>query len=479
MTIWRFLNIYWQRVSRFGTNSSMSYPLMRRVMLANHFSIIISLVSVAFTVLFLSRGDFIPVPVMALVVVTLSILFLNKYGFIRLTRFLVSIAPAFAILSLNIMSKVTNPERIEAVHYISARLLIIASVALPLTLYTIQEKKIMFLAVSVIVLLVVAYDWLHMVFNVAPQDLGIVIPEVFKPTIFEDLMLMSIILGSAFGFLLQMNSQYDKQNKLLLKDAKSKNQQLNQREAELKETLSKVETAQREEERRNWVTKGLAEFVSKMRTMSEEQDFLNHLISDIVKYLDANQAGLYLLYDEGETDKAYLQLEACYAYNRKKFIEQRYESGQGIIGQSVLEKEAMHLSEIPDDYLNITSGVGEALPKFITVQPLIINETVEGVLEIASFKEFDPYEREFIQKLSENIAAFVSSHKVSKKTQELIKKQAEYAEKLKAKETEMLQNVEELHATQEQMLLKEKSYKQKIKGLEQQLEALQGTSAKA
>ena len=153
---------------------------------------------------------------------------------------------------------------------------------------------------------------------------------------------------------------------------------------------------------------------------------------------------------ESKSGEKYFQQTAAYAYDRKKFANKRVEWGEGLIGTSALERKTIFLTEIPDNYLNITSGLGKANPHCIVIVPLIFNDEIHGAMELASFKKFESFEIEFIEKIAESIASTLSSVKTNLRTAELLKESREQGEILATQEEQMRQNMEELQTTQEE-----------------------------
>ena len=227
-------------------------------------------------------------------------------------------------------------------------------------------------------------------------------------------------------------------------------------DSELKTSLvnmrDQMKTYSLTERQRNWVNEGLAKFVQILRSGNTggRQQLADSIIRNLVTYLKANQGALFALNDDDPKD-IFLEIEACYAYDRKKFLEKRIALGEGLAGQVVLEKSTLYMTDVPKDFVKITSGLGEALPRNILLVPLKLDEKIFGVVELASFLTFEPFEIEFVEKLGESIAATVASVKSIERTNDLLKETQLQTEQLKAQEEEVRQNLEELSATQEAM----------------------------
>ncbi|MCU0451251.1 MAG: GAF domain-containing protein [Bernardetiaceae bacterium] len=206
-----------------------------------------------------------------------------------------------------------------------------------------------------------------------------------------------------------------------------------------------------EEQARTWATEGLAKFANLLREHQQDLAGLaDTVISQLVKYLQANQGAIFILETGGE-DGQYLRMQACYAYNRKKYLNKQIGLREGLAGQCVLEGETIFITQVPTDYLTIESGLGDARPASVLIVPLKTNETIVGVVELASFQVFAPHQVAFTERLAETVAAMVQAARNAQQTLHLLQESQNQGHELRQREEEMRQNMEELQATQEAM----------------------------
>ena len=205
-----------------------------------------------------------------------------------------------------------------------------------------------------------------------------------------------------------------------------------------------------EEETRQWRNEGVSLMNDILRNHKHNLESLSaNLLSELIKYLNANQGGIFLLEPEEENEK--IVAKACYAYDRRKYLNATYEVGEGIIGQTIKEQKYTFLKEVPDNYIHIGSGLGDARPRSVLVMPVIANESCFGAVELAAFHVFTEQEIRFIERVCENYGAEVATLRNSEQTGRLLSEAREMAEKLQTQEEELRQNQEEMQATQEEM----------------------------
>ena len=234
------------------------------------------------------------------------------------------------------------------------------------------------------------------------------------------------------------------------------------------EMQSRLKALNEEERKRQWSNEGLTKFVDILRSSNDDVNILgDKIIAALVQYTKSNQGALYILNDEDSRNK-YLELVSLFAFDIKKHEQQKIKLGEGILGQTFLEKQTTYVTNMPESYIRITSGLGDASPRSLLLVPLKVDTQVYGIIELASFSEYLPHEIAFVEKLGESIASTLASVRAAQKNRQLIQQFQQQTEEMRAQEEEMRQNMEELQATQEEIARKEKSYLARIKELEEQ-----------
>jgi hypothetical protein len=217
----------------------------------------------------------------------------------------------------------------------------------------------------------------------------------------------------------------------------------------------KLKTVKAEDEKRNWMNEGLAKFSEIVRNHQHEPKVLaDKCVSFLTKYLHAQQGSLFVR--EGEEGDEYLTLASCYAFDKKKWVEKRVEIGSGLVGQAFLEGEITKLKDVPRGYTHITSGLGDATPKYLVIVPLKYDVHTVAIIELASFQDFEEHHTMFLKKAGEFLASAILNSQTTQKMKTLLDNARLNEEQMRAQEEEMRQNMEELQATQEELVRKEK-----------------------
>jgi len=216
--------------------------------------------------------------------------------------------------------------------------------------------------------------------------------------------------------------------------------------------------------RSNWVVEREAKVGDIMRSTDKLSELADQVLAFIVKEIGAVQGALYIMKKDEATGNDYLEMIASYAYNKKKYLNAKFKFhknkyAEGLVGQAAIEKSIIRRTEIPDEYVTITSGLlGEKKPKFLHITPLITNDTqeVHGVIELASFEPFleNSQEDELMKRISDIIARTIFNINVNEKTRILLEEQQKLTRDLQENQEILRRNAEELERTNAEMIKK-------------------------
>jgi len=387
-------------------------------------------------------------------------LLLQYFYFTTAGRYLISLLPISLVSIFHVLIRNGEQPAILGITILS-----LACIMIPFIVFSLKETRyLIFSELSDILIYILVSNFGHHIFEVKDAHL-------YQNNLFISLLILfSLAIFIYYTRLLSAINQKSEIeiDKLHIKNSNAiqKNEELQKR---LDEAILEMETFKNEQEKlkelekqREWINSGITKFVDILRLNNNNIKELTYsVISNLVKYLNANQGGIYMLSDEkDEFGNITFDMTATYAYDKRKFINKKISLGEGLIGSCAMEKKFVHLVDIPEDYIKITSGLGDASPRNLLLIPIINENEVYGVIEIASFNEFKQYEIEFVEKVAENIGAGVISTIMQNKTNDLITEMKKQAEISKTQEEELRQNVEEMQATQEEMQKKESLFRE-------------------
>lgn len=200
----------------------------------------------------------------------------------------------------------------------------------------------------------------------------------------------------------------------------------------------------KEEEQRQWINEGMNRLGNILRSEREDMSTLSFsILSGLVKYLKASQGFLFI--HSGET----IDLLAAFAYDRRKFLQKSILPGEGLVGTCAIERETIYLTEIPESYAEISSGLGEAPPRSLLIVPLKLEDELFGIIELASLHLFPEHEIKFVETLGESIAATLAAVRINEKTAELLAQSQKQAAEMALQEEKMRKSMDELQRAQE------------------------------
>ncbi|MBN3872937.1 response regulator [Nostoc sp. JL33] len=229
-------------------------------------------------------------------------------------------------------------------------------------------------------------------------------------------------------------------------------------------------TTQKNDEQ-NWLKSNLAEFTQMLQGQRKLESVSRLILSNLAPLVGASQGVFYLM--DSIDDEPVLKLLSSYAYKERKNLANQFRLGEGLVGQCALEKQRILLTEVPSDYIRITSGLGEAPPLNIIVLPIVFETQVNAVIELASFGTFKQLHLTFLEQLSENLGVFLNNIASQFQTQQLLQESVALTEELQTQQEELQQSnqrlEEQAHELEEsQFIVKESN--EELQQLNEELE---------
>lgn len=203
-----------------------------------------------------------------------------------------------------------------------------------------------------------------------------------------------------------------------------------------------------------WIQTGLSTINNVLMSDKPLNQLCSSVLSKMISYLNADIGTLYLM-----NRSEFLELQCTHATVNKEQIPKMLALGETRLGEAATGKKPVFLSHIPEEYLSISSSIGKAQPAHLLLLPLVQNNELEGVMEIASFSPFHTISERFVTQVSENIATTLNSIKSRLRLQELLEEVQAQSEELHLKHTELENLNTELEAQTQKLQASEEELK--------------------
>ncbi|MBD2429960.1 MULTISPECIES: response regulator [Fischerella] len=225
----------------------------------------------------------------------------------------------------------------------------------------------------------------------------------------------------------------------------------------------------------NWLKSNLAKFSQMLQGQRNLENVARIILSEIVPLVDAQQGVFYFM--EFEDEQPILKLLGSYAHQESKNLSSKFRLGEGLVGQCAQEKQKIILTDVPSDYIRIRSGLGEAKPLNIIVLPVLFENQVIAVIELASLQKFREIHLTFLDQVSEIIGIVLNAIAADIRTQELLEESQQLTQQLQIQQQELTQKNQRLEEQAKELQTSEELLKQQQQELEESNEELQQLNA--
>src|SRR6059036_3866190 len=251
--------------------------------------------------------------------------------------------------------------------------------------------------------------------------------------------------------------------------------------AELKDTINQMITNLAETTRANqaqdWLNSNLARFTGMLQGERDLETVSRLIMSELTPLVGAQHGAFFMMESpDGEGDDFELRLISTYGYKQRKNVPNKFKIGEALVGQAALEQKPILVTQAPDDYVRISSGLGEGLPINLIVLPVLFEDQVMAVVELASFQRFSSVQQAFLEQLSESIGVVLNTIQANMRTEELLQQSQQLTQELQSQSEELQAQQEELQQTNKELEEQAASLKASEELLQTQQEELQQTN---
>jgi ligand-binding sensor domain-containing protein/PAS domain-containing protein len=276
-----------------------------------------------------------------------------------------------------------------------------------------------------------------------------IVPPFWKTWWFRILVL--IIIGWIVYSFIKLRNQTIKRDKDILQSKIDAGEEAVQKQKDEIESQKKALFEKEEAEKENnWMNEGmtlLGDIISKNN--DDLYKMAQKLMSSLVEYVGASLGVFYIINANHDSEESF-ELAGQYGIDQSK-IKQKFEINEGYLGACYQEKKTIIIDNLPENYTSLESGLGKASLKHLTLIPLILDNNINGVMELATLDKTPAFKLKFLEKLADNLASSIEIVKVNERMKIILEQLNSHTEELNAQKEEMQQNLEEMTATNEEM----------------------------
>jgi CheY-like chemotaxis protein/HAMP domain-containing protein len=248
--------------------------------------------------------------------------------------------------------------------------------------------------------------------------------------------------------------------------------------AELKDTINQMidnlAATTRANQEQDWLNSNTARFTGMLQGLRDLETVSRLIMSELTPLVGAQHGAFFMR--ETSDDEDQLRLVASYGYKQRKNVPTSFKVGDGLVGQAALEQTSILVTEAPEDYIRITSGLGHGAPANVIVLPVLFEDQVMAAIELASFSRFTDVQRAFLEQLSESIGVVLNTIIANMRTEELLEQSQDLTQELQSQSEELQAQQEELQQTNKELEEQAASLKASEELLQTQQEELQQTN---
>jgi len=194
-----------------------------------------------------------------------------------------------------------------------------------------------------------------------------------------------------------------------------------------------VRKSSRKQDEQAWIKQGVTELNDRLRGEKELPVLTHDVIHFLSAYLDVQVGAIYLASSaEGE-----LRFAHGYAWSKEWKTDREIPFGEGLVGQVARDKKPLLLKAVPDNYIQIQSGTGAVKPRQLLIIPLLFDNELKGIIEVATLQGFGDLEMQFIEQVVEHIAIAINTAQSRVKMQELLEETQQQSEELQTQQEEL------------------------------------------